>query len=121
MTKSAGGRPAPAVLAALRQRAGRPWGAGVRPASWGGSLLRWHGLADWIATGNTRVYVPYAKRLASAIPPIAVRLRRDFSALLGLIGSHALLHRATRHWVASAVASSPKLPTGVVTLHVIER
>jgi hypothetical protein len=30
------------------------------------------------------------------VPPAAVRLRRDFGAVLGLIGAHALLHRATR-------------------------
>jgi len=29
-------------------------------------------------------------------PPVAVRLRRDFRAVLGLIRAHALLHRATR-------------------------
>ncbi len=30
------------------------------------------------------------------IPPVAVRLRRDFGALLNLIRAHALLHQATR-------------------------
>ena len=59
-------------------------------------FVRWHGLAEWIALGNKTVFVPYAPRLAKLIPPIAVRLRRDFSALLGLIAAHALLHRATR-------------------------
>jgi hypothetical protein len=59
-------------------------------------FVRWHGLADWIALGNKKVYVPYALRLAKLIPPLAVRLRRDFSALLGLIAAHALLHRASR-------------------------
>ena len=60
-------------------------------------LTRWHGLADWVALGETRVFVPFANSLAVfLIPPLAVRLRRDFSALLGLIQAHALLHRATR-------------------------
>ena len=30
------------------------------------------------------------------MPPVAVRLRRDFGAVLGLIRAHALLHQATR-------------------------
>jgi DNA-binding transcriptional ArsR family regulator len=34
--------------------------------------------------------------LRSVIPPVAVRLRRDFGALLNLIRSYALLHQATR-------------------------
>jgi hypothetical protein len=34
--------------------------------------------------------------LAEMIPPVAVRLRRDFGSLLALIRAHALLHRASR-------------------------
>jgi len=34
--------------------------------------------------------------LAELIPPVAVRLRRDFGALLNLIRAHALLHQASR-------------------------
>ena len=40
--------------------------------------------------------IPYAKELAKLIPPVAVRLRRDFGSLLALIRAHALLHQATR-------------------------
>jgi hypothetical protein len=40
--------------------------------------------------------VPYAARLAELVPPIAVRLRRDFGTLLTLIRTQALLHRASR-------------------------
>jgi hypothetical protein len=40
--------------------------------------------------------VPYAGELAAAIPPVAVRLRRDFGALLNLIRAHAILHQASR-------------------------
>jgi hypothetical protein len=40
--------------------------------------------------------VPYAQALAQLIPPISIRLRRDFGALLNLIKTHALLHRASR-------------------------
>jgi len=42
------------------------------------------------------VTVPYSRRLAELVPPVAVRLRRDFGAVLNLIRSHALLHRARR-------------------------
>jgi hypothetical protein len=40
--------------------------------------------------------IPYAMRLAEMIPPVAVRLRRDFTAILHLIMSHAILHQASR-------------------------
>jgi hypothetical protein len=56
----------------------------------------WLALQDWLATGDTAVSIPFGKALAAAIPPKAVRLRRDFRALLGLIRAHALLHQATR-------------------------
>jgi hypothetical protein len=49
-----------------------------------------------LEAGERRVTIPYAKILASMIPPLAVRLRRDFSTVLNLIRAHALLHRATR-------------------------
>ena len=59
-------------------------------------FTEWHELQYWLADGQRRVEVPYAEVLATLIPPIAVRLRRDFGSLLGLIRAHALLHRATR-------------------------
>jgi hypothetical protein len=59
-------------------------------------LEEWHALQTWIAGGETRVTISYAKKLAELIPPVAVRLRRDFGAVLNLIRSHALLHRASR-------------------------
>jgi len=59
-------------------------------------MERWRALQVWLKGGETRVTIPYGKKLASLIPPVAVRLRRDFGALLSLIRSHALLHRATR-------------------------
>jgi hypothetical protein len=40
--------------------------------------------------------VPFATTLAALIPPVSVRLRRDFKLLLTLIRAHALLHRETR-------------------------
>jgi hypothetical protein len=40
------------------------------------------------------------------MPPVAVRLRRDFPNLLALIRAHALLHRATRQVVDDRVIAS---------------
>lgn len=40
--------------------------------------------------------MPYAATLAAAIPPVAVRLRRDFPTLITLIRAHALLHQLYR-------------------------
>jgi hypothetical protein len=59
-------------------------------------LSEWHTLQCWLTDGERRVTVPYAIKLAELIPPKAVRLRRDFGAILCLIRAHALLHRARR-------------------------
>ena len=56
----------------------------------------WCQLQHWLAGAEHRVTIPYAKLLAELIPPAAVRLRRDFGALLALIRTHAVLHQATR-------------------------
>jgi hypothetical protein len=58
----------------------------------------WVALQEWIEGGKGNVTVPFASRLAKAIPDsaLAVRLRRDFNSLLMLIRAHALLHQATR-------------------------
>ena len=53
-------------------------------------------LQERLARANHRVVIPYAKHLAEMIPPVAVRLRRDFKAILYLIMSHAILHQASR-------------------------
>ena len=45
---------------------------------------------------TNEVDIPYAESLARAIPPVAIRLRRDFGAILSLIEAHAALHQATR-------------------------
>ena len=55
------------------------------------ALYRWHRLA-----GPYRVRVPFAPRVSRAIPPAAVRLRRDVSVLWTLVAAHAALHRLTR-------------------------
>jgi hypothetical protein len=60
------------------------------------NLEVWHALQVWLESTEHRVWIPYAKKLAELIPPVAVRLRRDFGAVLNLIRAHALLHQATR-------------------------
>jgi hypothetical protein len=59
-------------------------------------LCPWTALQTWLESGERRVSIPYAAKLAELIPPVAVRLRRDFSSVLSLIRAHTLLHRATR-------------------------
>ncbi len=59
-------------------------------------LTPWHALQTWLAGAEHRVEVPFALALADAVPPTAVRLRRDFGMLLTLIRAHALLHQASR-------------------------
>ena len=57
---------------------------------------RWHELQRWLAETPCEVIVPYAPALARLIPPVAIRLRRDFPTLITLIKAHALLHRHGR-------------------------
>lgn len=59
-------------------------------------LKPWLALQTWLQTAEHRVVIPYAAALAELVPPVAVRLRRDFSLLLSLIEAHAILHQATR-------------------------
>jgi hypothetical protein len=56
----------------------------------------WHALQQWLAAGAHEVSIPFSEQLAEMVPPIGVRLRRDFTMLLTLIRAHALLHQATR-------------------------
>jgi hypothetical protein len=60
------------------------------------SLQPWVALQSWLAGGACEVTVPFARFLAQLVPPTAVRLRRDFRALLNLVRAHALLHQETR-------------------------
>jgi DNA-binding transcriptional ArsR family regulator len=75
-----------AVMAALAEEPGE-----ARP-----NFEPWHALQVWLERAEHHVSVPYARILADLIPPVAVRLRRDFGALLNLIRAHAVLHQASR-------------------------
>jgi hypothetical protein len=67
--------------------------AGPGPAD---GLQEWVDLQRWLQDRDSRVVIPYGRELVARIPAVAVRLRRDVSALLSLIRAHALLHQATR-------------------------
>ena len=56
----------------------------------------WRALQAWLETGDTRVVIPFVRALAELIPPVAVRLRRDFRLLISLIEAHTLLCQASR-------------------------
>jgi DNA-binding transcriptional ArsR family regulator len=75
-----------AVMAALADEASEA----------GPNFVPWHALQVWLEGAEHRVWIPYAKKLAELIPPVAVRLRRDFGTLLNLIRAHAVLHQASR-------------------------
>ena len=62
----------------------------------GPDLSEWRQLQSWLQQAEHRVAIPYAAALAELVPPVAVRLRRDFGALLSLIRAHAILHQANR-------------------------
>lgn len=59
-------------------------------------VSQWIAFQEWLGTAEHSVTVPFAAKLAARIPPVAIRLRRDFSTLLNLIRAHALLHQASR-------------------------
>ncbi len=61
------------------------------------NLAPWHALQTWLDLAGSRdVTIPYAHQLADLADPRAVRLRRDFGAILNLIRSHAILHQEQR-------------------------
>lgn len=60
-------------------------------------LAPWKALQTWLSlAGIHEVTIPFAPTLAALSAPVAVRLRRDFPAVLSLIKAHAILHQATR-------------------------
>ncbi len=59
-------------------------------------LSPWVALQTWLELSERRVVIPYADKLVEAIPPVALRLRRDVSVIFGMIEAHAILHQETR-------------------------
>lgn len=63
----------------------------------GPDFRRWRALQRWLEeAGEKDVFVPYGDWLSEQIPPVAVRLRRDFEQVHVLVECHAMLHQATR-------------------------
>lgn len=64
----------------------------------GADLSGWVDYQRWLASdaAEHRVVVPFALDLAELVPPSAVRLRRDFTSLLALIKTHAMMHQINR-------------------------
>jgi hypothetical protein len=60
------------------------------------TLEPWRALQVWLEHAEHEVVVPFAGRLAELVPPVAVRLRRDFTTVLALSRTHAMLHQASR-------------------------
>lgn len=56
----------------------------------------WHALQEYLALGDNKVSVPFGGVLADATEIVALRMRRDFSTVLGLIRAHALLQQGQR-------------------------
>jgi len=59
-------------------------------------MEEWRSYQEWLTITARPVVVPYAPALSQLVPPAAVRLRRDFKAILSLIQAHALLNVANR-------------------------
>jgi len=60
-------------------------------------LSAWHALQRWLDLAGTRnVAIPYADKLGELVSDRAVRMRRDMSKILTLIGAHAMLHQEQR-------------------------
>ena len=70
----------------------------AKEGAWEVDVGLWHALQEWLGSpvACRRVTIPYAEALAGLVPPIAVRLRRDFGAVLNLIRTHAVLHQESR-------------------------
>jgi hypothetical protein len=59
-------------------------------------LGTWHAFQSWLEGVERRVSIPYLTQLAETIPPVAVRLRRDFGAVRKLIEVIAIMHQLNR-------------------------
>jgi hypothetical protein len=56
----------------------------------------WQALQTWLELAGCReVTIPYADEIALLADSRAVRLRRDFGAVLNLVRAHAILHQGT--------------------------
>ncbi|ODR96662.1 hypothetical protein AUC69_13705 [Methyloceanibacter superfactus] len=56
----------------------------------------WFALHRFVGSRPLSVAIPYADKLAKALPDTHFRVLRDFPHILSLISAHALLHQCTR-------------------------
>ncbi|MFN3129456.1 MarR family transcriptional regulator [Roseibium sp.] len=59
-------------------------------------LQPWHDLYDVYRSGPKEVTIPYAGKIAEALPTSHDRIKRDFPQVLNLIQAHTVLHSCTR-------------------------
>lgn len=69
-------------------------------------LAGWRSLDKFLERGSHHVVIPYVQTLGRLVPPVSLRLGRDFPSVLSLIRAHALLHRATRNYKGGAVQAT---------------
>lgn len=62
----------------------------------GPDFSEWHQLQRWLAQASHQVVIPFAMCIGAQIPPVAVRLRRDWNTVRALIRAHAMLHQLNR-------------------------
>ena len=81
--------------AVLTAAAARAMGQAVSPRE--DEIEEWRVFEDWLRPGAPyRVVVPFADKIASGALPNALRMRRDFSAVISLAMASAVLHKAQR-------------------------
>ncbi|HXV05732.1 MAG TPA: hypothetical protein VFP23_07530 [Solirubrobacterales bacterium] len=59
-------------------------------------LSEFHEFDHWLRAGPSRVVIQFASKIAQACDATAVRMRRDLTAVFGLVSAHALIHQAHR-------------------------
>jgi hypothetical protein len=60
-------------------------------------LSDWVTYQRWLGSANHKVTIPFAECIARQIPPVAVRLRRDWNTIRALIETHAMMHQLNRN------------------------
>jgi hypothetical protein len=79
------------VLKKIAERAGSPTLSRGLPG-----FETWRALHNWVELQEHLVEIPFADILHELFPISAIRIRRDFSLILNLVKSHAILHQTTR-------------------------
>ncbi|ASP32240.1 helix-turn-helix domain-containing protein [Labrenzia sp. VG12] len=67
------------------------------------NLQPWHDLYEVYRSAPKEVIIPYAGKIAEALPTSHDRIKRDFPQVLNLITAHALLHSCSRERTGNGV------------------